>query len=94
MTITTEQASAYIENKTFDVGSLLDAASVLVDDYVGSVPVPEAILDMAVLRVVQRLALQHRSPTGQPVGDQVVRVKDDPMVPARDLLRPWCGGFA
>ncbi|GAA3022153.1 hypothetical protein [Microbacterium dextranolyticum] len=77
------------------VAACWEEAIALIAQHVGSVPVPEAIRDRAVLEVGAELYHRRRAPNGitqfaTPDGNGGgIRVARDPMIAARDMLAPF-----
>jgi hypothetical protein len=96
MAVTVEQAENYIETTDQPVAPLLAAAYGLINPYIGSVAIPEEVLDQAVLQLTQELSYRQRSPggivnyTGE---DTVVRLSKDPMSAIYPLLKPYVWGI-
>lgn len=97
MAVNNESAQSYVDSSKPDVASLLPVARALINDYVGTAPVPEVVMDLALKTLVQELALRQRSPGGiTNFGGETMptRVNRDPMTPVYPILRPWAGGLA
>lgn len=74
--------------------SILDTAEALVSNWVGTTVVPEAILDLAILRVAVFMTTQSSvatvvDPTYYETDQSPAPVSRDPLAPAYPLLNKW-----
>ena len=76
------------------IEELLGQAIILVEDYIGDTVIPEPIVDLALIKVVNELWAQYSTPfrhvqdTYQTDLSPVITSRD-PMVPAYMVLRKW-----
>lgn len=99
MAVTGPDLLAYVRGNASDAAfavSCTAEAAALVERYVGTRAVPDAILDRAVLEVGAELFHRRSAPNGVQQfgtveGAPVVRVNRDPMVAGYPILRPFVG---
>lgn len=99
MALTVDELRAYTNAAVGDddfLTSCVTQATALVARFVGTVTVPDAIVDRAALEVGSELFYRRQAPSGITQfatvdGASAIRIARDPMVAAYPILTPWVG---